>query len=432
MKNRRAHSKSGPCSNFVVINPAHWPFVDPKVRLGRINLLQAWHNDALTYSSHLAIKPLYNRDVVNRVYSVLDSFFPSSFFDYTFGKDEALRKIGLIKRLLLNPKNPALVIALKEVSDILCYAEKSQPTLWENLKKQKDNPDQFQATLYEAFIASRFERLGHTYRTDEAPEGKPIDGRVNLGNRLCRIECKMQFAPKRDEFDVLRRSVDELLMAVGESGVGGGFGIVLRIHRPATPRCIESVRVIVRKIFAKYEINGYQFTDREVLESPGAEIEVLPLGAIDSGERSTDSVFVARLEANPQGFTSADIKSAPIELQSLFFYSKKDVMAKLQDVIKKARKQHRKRGLDKLIICIDSQELPDFQLGMFQGINMLEDSLIRADVLNLIGDSALIITRRIYHEAGVDLKTYLFAKEEDRWLDAYIYPAFRSEPIRAI
>lgn len=370
---------------------------------------------------------------MEKVYNTLRGFFPKNHFIHSYRKDQPLRRVGIEKRLLLNPREPALVTALQEMSELILYAKHRQPTIYSELLRQVSVPVNLQATLYEAFIASRFERAGVTYRGGCVFEGKPRDGFFVLGGKEMVVECKAQFAPKRDEFDVLRRAMDEMLAQLYQCGIEGGFGFVLRIQRPALPSAIQEVRSLVSRALLKYAEQDYQFPNGEVTRLTTAELEVMPLGQLDPGEHTSESEFILRMEVNPDGLLPGSSPSAPVDVRVDFFYTQADMMAKLERTIKAARKQHRLTSDQRLIICVDSQELPDFNFGLFQNSSALSEEHVKARINQWAEDSVVVVTRREYKKDSVQLTPTAFGNQDYELLSPVFNRAFsatRKGPFR--
>lgn len=372
------------------------------VRVDTIDLLEEWYKDAWARSSEFAPRgyKLYDRGVVEGNHQTLRQFFPAAYFIHSFGTDQSLQSIGIVKRLLMSPLNRISFVALDEICALLTYAITKQPALAKNLRLQAKaaNARQFQASLYEAFIARQCSGLGLDYACDVKVAGKRRDGTFAYKGGEWIVECKQQFAPRVDEFDIMRRAVDQVLLQLRRIGVEGGGGLVIRVKRPAQESAVMAVHRLFSEVIAVFSKPMTTDATAPSFIDASARIDFLPLGFLDPGARTTDEEFIARIEINPEGQTPSISATAPISIGIDFGYTREKVLQKLEGIILDAQEQHKDRGNRRLMICVDSQELPDLEFGLLQGSDMLAEEASQRRVKAAVNDAMVVITQRRYTE----------------------------------
>ena len=396
----------------------------PAPRLGKVNLLDEWRLEARAHSSRFAPKPLFSRQAVELVERVLAQSFPSSFFDHTYGRDQTAWDINIVSRLLITPKSKMALRALVEICQLLEYAKVRQPALHEALQQQMFSPVQFQASLYEAYIAVRLERSGLAYQCGTKENGKPLDGFFSFGTTMCRVECKQPFTPNANESDVMRRVIDKTILELGRVGVGRGFGFALRLNRPVAPTVVHEASELVKRAIQLLSEGGQKLPPDLVVKAKGCSIDLLPVGVIDPGKTSSDSELVARIEVNAEHDTPDTTATASVHISWGFSYLDSEVVDRLRDMIQRARKQHKGRASDKLIVCVDSQELNDFRFGLLQANETLERASTQQRIRSVLSDTIVLVTRRLYSGQRMVHKGYVFNKDNDQALGDHLRKVF--------
>lgn len=396
----------------------------PAPQSGKIDLLEQWVLEARWHSSSLNPRPLYKRRAIRMIEECLRSSFPKSFFVHEFGLDGAAWDVNPILRMLLQPKKSGMVKALLETCHLIRYAQEKQPLLHHELLQQLSNPVKFQATLYEAYIAFRLTGPRLNYKCDSYAEGVPLDGTFEFDQRTYRVECKQPFSPKSEELDVLRRVVNKVSDELGRVGVYGGYGLAVRLTRPAKTTALAEADDLIRS--AIQNLSRHKQNQASEIKSPSGAltIDLLPLGTLDPGKTSSDTELVARIEINPEGHTAADTSMAFAHFSWSFTYSQDAIVNRLRDIIQRARKQHHQRDSETLLICVDSPELDDFRLGLFQANDGLAETETRNRIHSVLNNCIVLVTRRIYTGRKVIHRAYIFNNPEDQRLAEHIKGIF--------
>jgi hypothetical protein len=395
-------------------------------RFDKVNLLEEWVNAANILSSPYNPRPLYERSLVISIENTLRNTFPDTFYIHKYGNDGVVRDVNPIKRYLISPDKIGVTQALYELCLLIEYTRDRQPALFNEVKSNMYDAVKFQAILYEAFIAQRLELFNVNYKCDMRIHGRPLDGSFLRDGQQYRVECKQPFAPNSDELETLRRVVERVHLVIHRVDVRCGFGITLRLKRPAQPSILTEANGLITNAIHKLAVERVKTAS--VLTSPSGKfaIDLLPLGALDPGTRSTENELVARVEVDPEQRTSTGGVGYALYKFS-FSYKQSQIIDRLRNIVKAARKQHHDRTHEKLIICVDSQELDDFRLGMFQATNFLEDPITIRRIQSVLNKCIVLVTRRIYNPSGATLKSYVFNEPEDQAMADFLKSAFTAQ-----
>lgn len=399
-------------------------YVNPPLQFGRVNLLQSWHDEALIHSSPLAPKPLYPRRVVNFIHRSLQDVFPASFFDHVFGFDIAARDMNVINRLLLSSKDLGAIGALAETAILIHYIREKQQELYQQLLHQTANPVQFQATLCEAYIAHGLARLGIQYSCSTTAAGVPLDGFFTLGEQRFRIECKQPFIPDSEDFEALNRILSKASIELSAHGVVGTYGIAIRVTRPVKPIVMSEASHLIAQALKRLSFGKLTIAEELVSPSKQLAIDLLPYGVLDPGKTTSEKELVVRLEVNPERDTPENVPNASVHFSSDFSFTNDDVIDRLRDIIQLARKQHRNRGDEQLVVCVDSQEHNDFRLGLLQANDSLERADVRQRIESAAGNAVVLVTRRVYTTSPRKHKAYVFNCAPHPVLEKVLLTAF--------
>ncbi|MEZ4808351.1 MAG: hypothetical protein R2815_12885 [Flavobacteriales bacterium] len=401
-----------------------FPQLPRRIRTDTVDLLDEWFKESWAHSSEFAPRRLYTRAIVNSIHTILKGFYPNGRIIHKFGQDQSLADVGIVKRLLMRPLHRVSVFALSEIANLITFCKLEQTSLYENLQHQIRNPRQFQASLFEAFIARQLKTIGLDYVCEAVVNGKPRDGYFPYLNEKWVVECKQQFAPAVDEFDIMRRVIDQVIMQLNRHKIVGGGGLVFRLARPANAKAISSATRLLNEVFLKISDGDVPVDRASQWSESQMTIEVLPLGVLDPGYRTTDTELVARIEINPANQSAAIALTVPISIQFDFGYSRETVIKKLRTIIQDAREQHRDLGTEKLLICIDSQELPDLQLGLLQGSNLLDDEVVRQRVSSVVEDAVVFVIQRQYLTAGLRYQAYALYDPQHKSFAQHVIQSF--------
>lgn len=380
---------------------------------GKIDLLDEWYKNLFSLSSVLSIRRIHDRTRIDRIRTVLSDTFKPTFFEHQFGQDGEVWDLHIVKRLLIGWNSPPCVSALYEVCDLLEFVKQYSPKLDATLKEQVGNPNNYWSTLSEAFVARAILRSGINFTADHVVNGTPLDGYMSFNNEPFNVECKKPFAPRQEEFDVMRRVLDTLVVDSLKRSFVGGYTIEVRIGRPFNGAALTSLKTLLKGAYLDFRDQGLQFNQTHVSQSENVRLRIIPYTVLLEGFETDESFMYVQMDIGKVE-AIGDQVYANMNLRTSITYSQQEVMDKLIKTIKSAVKQKVKHGSDRSVIFIDSQELPDFQFGLLYQNEMLKDQDVKTAIHKARKDNIVIIAKRTYTDKGAVVQYHPFYSAKDQ------------------
>lgn len=398
------------------------------VRRDKVDLLDEWTKACHDASNPLNLRAAFPREAVEEIHRVLVSFFSSKFFLHQYGQFAALDKIHFIKRLLQRGTRPDGFNALYEACELIAYAQKHEPSLYQRLRDGIRSSTQFQATLYEALVASRLKRSGLDFSIQTDTDGTPLDGVIRHDGVTYIVECKQLSVPNPEEFDSLRLTADAVVAGLDAVHITEGYGLRLTFPRPVDGGSSEQAKTALRQFASHLQAEKGKLSQPYLLVLPKLKLEALPWGSLDRGGKTNNDQLCLVLNVGMPQPLKGETTVVPIELSAEVSYDKSTILEKLRRTISRARKQHERRSHHGLVLLLDSQEIPDFRMGLFTGTDMLTESALQSAIGRERGNAVVVITRRTYTSTGSNIEIASLNNEHQQGLANRLHRAFKPPP----
>lgn len=364
-------------------------------------------NNLFVASSGLNPWAPIKRERLVKIETCLRELYPKKFFLHQFGRDTVASDMHVVKRLLLNSQRYENISALAEIGDVLKFCRSNMPVLWKQLTQQLGNSRNYEATLYEAFVARGLSKSGLSYENNHVINGTPLDGHITYRGDSFVVECKKLFAPKLDEFNQLERGLSTILASTVDRPIFGPYVLEVLFGRPMEGRAIQILNELLGEAYSTFVGNAQSFATTYEISRQHVTLRIIPHSILHVPAESDAKQLVLRWDIT-SGPTFKQDGQATINLSGGFNYSNAEVIDKLRDALSQARKQHKKLVGSRLIIFVDSQELGDGQLGVLHQNEMLLRDDVIPRIRDVVKDDIVIVTRRTYDLSKARFKFYSF------------------------
>jgi len=149
---------------------------------------------------------------------------------------------------------------------------------------------------------------------------------------------------------------------------------------------------------------------------------MIPFGCLDPGDGTDQTTLVVTYVVGPMN-SGDSTGSCSVKISLDMSYTNEAVFEKIKGSVQAARRQHKRKGM-RVIVFMDSQELPDLQVGILQFNEMLNNGDTRKRILNFLKNDILIVTRRLYSQHNRPALLHVFCPPEDRPLIKVIMEGF--------
>lgn len=378
------------------------------------NLLEKWYDNAKVISSHLNINQIVSRDKVVYIYETLLSFFGTSYFEIIPGIDKPIEKITWIYSLLSNENSLGCIDALFEISELIQYSSTLDETIQKELLDLKHSPQNLRTFFFELFVFKRLDENRIQNKKKYFVGAQEIEGTCTIAEKLYLFECRKIFLPKIQELDILRR----LLMDFDKYGktLTKGMGMICSItfNWPITGKHRSNFESRIREFFKALNQLTYAHIDYNVSDEYGT------FRAIDYDEatlieiKGSKKYDILHYVIPPKVPVPGQANFYQGKVLANFFTLQSKIHKKFEEALKEKKRQHKNSPFKEKIIFIDSESLPEFQMGLFINEMMFERGKIAAICKKIHENNIVCMIRRRYLSDGYEILVDTFGNEQNK------------------
>lgn len=375
-------------------------------------LLIEWHQKAsLNFASRFLLKARIEQGKLDFIRDTFLTSFSPRYFQIHPAREISSSKINWVKSLLLVPDRYSAVMALYEIALQIRYS-KSFPVLWEEFLRLRKNPINLRSFLFELFVYKTFDSSMINTVKKPVMGQQELEGYCTLNGKEFLFECKLPYIPGLDElFDVQRLMLDFFKQGSNKVPLNGYIAAVF-FQRP--------FKDAHRKELGQKISNFYKGlphgVDVEIdYVDPGKtgrlEVKTYTKKRLDEMKRQDKADVLFYLtptgEINNNGAVKMEGK-----LVGRFNILRDEVYEKLEDILKKEKKQHPPEVFPRKILFIGSESFPEFQFGLFQIDNMFDLNRVVELCNKLKLECIVCFVRKYYQDDHPFIKVDVIAPPE--------------------
>lgn len=391
--------------------------------MGKINVLQEWFDNGKKISSEFLPRPVIGRGVFTKVYTTLKMYFGEDYFTITERDDKSIDKQLWIIYLLSHKNSFECIAALNKIATLLDYLHTLPRHLikeFESLRGRYNDPQKVHAEnlrnfFYELYILRFLEQKQIEIQKKPEENGKPLDGLCFLNGKKFIIECTKPAIPKRIELDVIKRLATDFIPLLEKTVDLPPIIVTIDFKGRVTPA--------YRSYFAGYLIQLRKHLNSApqddlmsfMIDNEYGSLRLLPFDQkiFEQVSNEGHSIIFHSKGFNNQSFADFGINCKfPVE--------KHEIMKNLETVLKQKKSQHIESSDVEKIIFVDSESLPEFNIGLFHQPSMFELDDVRRLHEKLRMDCLVCITLRDYAAGNLTTAIHLLAPQrlykEASWL----------------
>lgn len=376
------------------------------------NLLSEWYQEAQVLSSPFAIKTEYSRIKVDFIYKTLEEFFGLRFFGANAGIDKAIDKISWLFSLVSSNKSVLCYNALYDVCLLIDYSKSLDEPLQKEMQQLKANPENLRAFFFELFIF----RMLDLYKVPNAKkvisENQVLEGTFELNDTTFLFECRKVFMPKMEELDIKRRLMTDFWQLGQKYQTGTGLICTIKLNRPLAgihrSDLGNKLRIFFKKLSTfKTQVKVDYTYVGNYGEFKAIDYDEATLIEIKAKKEYDVLYYVIPPKIPAQGM----LNRYQAFIGCNFSVAEKDIVKKLETVLKEKKKQHKNSSYQNKVIFLDSESLPEFHMNIFQPGGMHNLEMIRQAYDKAGLKDILCIIRRYYDEQGPEILADVIAPQ---------------------
>jgi hypothetical protein len=379
------------------------------------NLLEIWKQEADWLSSEYRIQqpaPL-TRKGVNALYKVFKKHLPDSFFE----TDQYYNDDNWIHCLLIQPGHIGSVKALMDIGQILFYYEgmcQREPHLEVKFKSLLGDPEQLRNFFFELYTYRLLLLNNLSIEVNPIVEGQVLEGNCMIDGKLYMFECKQLFIPFLSTLHNQVYTVGKLHTDMAKVQLNNGMIGTFKFNNPYKTNIKGAFDNWLNKFIAwnnkpkepaplhfkdvtndgTFEVTGFY---------PDRRIELL------NDQKLADIWFSA---IPPFIVTPGMQNHYRIELQMHFQVSQSTIQHKLQESLRKKRRQHKNRT--QRIFFVDSEAINGLSMAIFHSPGMFDQQQIQKHFdEHFKEDDILVFILRNYTVENGGTKIKVFAHQKN-------------------
>jgi hypothetical protein len=364
--------------------------------MNNINTLEEWYKNALSISSPLLIKPVVSRDIVVFIHNTLKNNLGTESFNLQIGKDIALEKSSWINQLLANKNHVGSFGALRQISELLDYANTLDYKISNEIKNLSKNPRGLRAFLYELYIF-RILDLSNVPNKKKVTDGRQeIEGTCIINGIEFLFECRKIFLPKINELDIMKRLANIFYLKMKAINKAVAMMCCITLKRPISGNHMSVFKEKISRFFKNLnDSQGFASIDY---------VDDDEVGTFKVSDYNEASLIEARELLNYDMIFYSTLHSVGEKIhvrgkiEFFFKLAHSVIYKKFESALKEKRRQHKTSEYKNKIIFIDTEVFPGLDMEIFNSVTSFDINAIEKLHDKVDRESILCITRRIYSE----------------------------------
>lgn len=356
------------------------------------NLLENWKKECYNLTSIFNYKKSIDlkRSDIDTTYNTLLDYFGDDYFQDN--------KPNWLYTLLANYKQPACILLLFEVSDLLIYVKTLNKSVQSKLRSFIQEPKQFRDMLFELFTyrVLDFNRIPNVKKPFEGK--KELEGTCTINAKEYLFECRKLYAPDTVLLETLRFTLDKIYSSLKLLNKGIGLIGTIQFKNVNSQHNSSTVEAKIDELVK--HINEGVSMPLFPIEDNNDEVELIvreydiPTN-IEIDEKHEEYHIVFKY-IPPASSTLGIANLYGVTIGASFGIPRWKLYRKLFSAIDEKRAQHSQSKYKNKIYFIDSEFIPDLSLPIFQNDSMFDDQAIQSFVDSMSQDEIVCFVRREY------------------------------------
>lgn len=358
-----------------------------------INLLESWKQEAFLLSSALykhQPAPL-NRKGVQSIYNVLKRTFPVNFF---ISRSTSISDSNWINNLLIQPRHLGSINALKDICILITFYEqvvKKVPALEKRFNSLKAYPSRLRDFFFELYTYQLL--LYNKIRIDVNAErgNQTLEGLCELGDKWFMFECKTLTIPNLTQLDLQYYITTSLIRQIQVQRQITGMIGMLKFNIPLKAKLKHIYDKKIKEFWQWFEKPKPVAPLHYKIEDGDGLFEVIPYSQASRIEvdQNQEKYHVIFMVIPPFMVVPGIENHYRVQVQLHFALSQNDIQSKLQEALRKKRRQH--SGIENRIFFIQSEAINELSIAIFRTANMFDEKQIETYYFEKYGETDILV-----------------------------------------